>query len=65
MKRKGREPVLGKLVDRDARLDAADIGLAQDRLNGISRELESAILATDFGIDFLRDGPAENLSQPP
>ena len=35
--------------------------LRTSRLNGMSRELESAILATDFGMDHLRDGPAENL----
>ena len=33
--------------------------LRTSRLNGMSRELESAIFATDFGMDLLRDGPAE------
>ena len=39
--------IFGKLLDRDAGLDAADIAwLRTSRLNGMSRELDSAILAT-------------------
>ncbi len=38
--------------------------LSTRRLKGMSRELESAILGTDFGMDLLRDGPAETLSRP-